>query len=51
MACKEHIMNSRYSAWLLPGVFATALCVVSLLASAQSELAVQTIAGIPVAPF
>ncbi|UJJ32965.1 hypothetical protein [Halopseudomonas maritima] len=44
-------MNPRYSAWLLPGVVAMGLCVASLLASAQSELAAQTIAGIPVAPF
>jgi len=51
MACKEHIMTRRYSVWLLPGALAVVLCAASLLASAQSELAVQTIAGIPVAPF
>ncbi len=44
-------MTRRYSVWLLPGALAVVLCAASLLASAQSELAVHTIAGIPVVPF
>ena len=51
MARQENIMTRRYSVWLLPGALALVLCAASLLALAQSELAVHTIAGIPVAPF
>ena len=39
-------MTRRYSVWLLPGALAVVLCAASLLASAQSELAVQTIEDI-----